>query len=193
MAQKGFLKMTYVQGGPSPGEPRLGWLWFWLFHPLPGSAWADRKLAELADQLGKMVEHPKSKSAQPRFTRRWATLCELLECLCSTYYTASWKNRPKNRPKSKNIYWIVPKSVVAADGVVRVLSSHGAPADILHTHLNLVDDVEERESLARNSILQDRWLIKFWFGFYSKVVSDSQLIRAEPIPSLRAGNRISWM
>ena len=45
------------------------------------------------------------------------------------------------------------KSVVAADGVVRVLSSHGAPADVLHTHLNLVDDVEERESLARDEKL----------------------------------------
>ena len=44
------------------------------------------------------------------------------------------------------------KSVVAAHGVVRVLSSHGAPADVLHTHLNLVDDVEEKESLARNRV-----------------------------------------
>ena len=31
-----------------------------MFHPLPGSAWADGKLTELAEQLGKMVEHPKS-------------------------------------------------------------------------------------------------------------------------------------
>ena len=37
-------------------------------------AWADGKLAEVAEQLGKMVEHTKSKSTQPRFARRWVTL-----------------------------------------------------------------------------------------------------------------------
>ena len=42
--------------------------------PLPSSAWADGKLAELAEQLGKMVEHPKSKSTQPRFARRCVDL-----------------------------------------------------------------------------------------------------------------------
>ena len=31
-----------------------------MFHPQPGSAWANGKLADLAEQLGKMVEHPKS-------------------------------------------------------------------------------------------------------------------------------------
>ena len=31
-------------------------------------------MAELADQLGKMVEHPKSKSAQPRFAKRRVSL-----------------------------------------------------------------------------------------------------------------------
>ena len=62
-----------VQGDPSPGEPWLGWLWFWVFHPLSDSAWADGKLAELAEQLGKMVEHPKSKSTKQRFARRCAT------------------------------------------------------------------------------------------------------------------------
>ena len=31
---------------------------------LTGSAWADGKLAELAEQLGKIVEHPKSMSTQ---------------------------------------------------------------------------------------------------------------------------------
>ena len=36
--------------------------------------WADGKLAELAEQLGKMVEHPKSKSTQPRFARIWVPL-----------------------------------------------------------------------------------------------------------------------
>ena len=28
------------------------------------------KLAEVAEQVGKMVEHPKLKSTQPRFARR---------------------------------------------------------------------------------------------------------------------------
>ena len=43
---------------------------------VPPSPWADGKgkLAELSEQLGKMVEHPKSKSTQPRFARRWVTL-----------------------------------------------------------------------------------------------------------------------
>ena len=41
------------------------------------------------------------------------------------------------------------KAVVAADGVVRVLSSHAAPPDVLQPYLELVDDVEERESLGR--------------------------------------------
>ena len=50
-----------LQGDTSPGEPGLGSLGFCLFHPLPGSAWPDGKLAELAEQLGKMVEHPKSR------------------------------------------------------------------------------------------------------------------------------------
>ena len=36
-----------------------------LFQPLPSSAWANGKLAEEAEKVGKMVEHPKSKSSQP--------------------------------------------------------------------------------------------------------------------------------
>ena len=58
--------MIQIQGDTSPGEPGLGWLRFWLFHPLPGSAWVDGKLAELAEQLCKMEEHPKSKSTKTR-------------------------------------------------------------------------------------------------------------------------------
>ena len=38
------------------------------------SAWADGKLAELAEQVGKMVEHLKSKSTQPNYLPRWTTL-----------------------------------------------------------------------------------------------------------------------
>ncbi len=41
------------------------------------------------------------------------------------------------------------KSVVAADGVVRILHASGAPPDVLQQYLELVDDVEEREALAR--------------------------------------------
>ena len=36
-----------LQGDPSPGEPRLGWLWFGMFLPLPGSAWADGKSSKI--------------------------------------------------------------------------------------------------------------------------------------------------
>lgn len=41
------------------------------------------------------------------------------------------------------------KSVVAAEGVVRILHSSGASAEVLHLYLELVDDIEERETLAR--------------------------------------------
>ena len=44
-----------------------------MFHPLPSSAWADGTLAEVAEQVGKMMELPKSKSTQPRFARRCRT------------------------------------------------------------------------------------------------------------------------
>ena len=44
-------------------QANLGWVNFDLFRPLPSSALADGKLAE---QVGKVVEHPKSKSNQPK-------------------------------------------------------------------------------------------------------------------------------
>ena len=44
-----------IQGEPSPLGPALGCLWFWLFHCLPDSAWADESLAEWVDQLIKTV------------------------------------------------------------------------------------------------------------------------------------------
>ena len=50
---------------------------------LAGPAWADGKLAELAKQLGKMVEHPKSKSTQPRFARICVTLYICSPTLCA--------------------------------------------------------------------------------------------------------------
>ena len=57
----------------------LGWVdfLFWMFHLLPGSAWALGKLAELAEQVGKMVEHYRSKSTQPNYPTRWNTLYQL--------------------------------------------------------------------------------------------------------------------
>ena len=46
------------------GKPGLGWILICIVPPLPSSAWADEKLAEMIKQVGKMVEHPKSKSTQ---------------------------------------------------------------------------------------------------------------------------------
>ena len=45
----------------------IGWVDFDLgcYPYLPDSAWAGGLFAEAAEQLGKMVEHPKSKSTQP--------------------------------------------------------------------------------------------------------------------------------
>ena len=45
----------------------LGWVDFGVLLSAD-SAWADGTLAEVAEQLGKMVEHPKSKSMQPKST-----------------------------------------------------------------------------------------------------------------------------
>ena len=47
-----------LQGGASPLRPGLGWLRFLEFYCLPNSVWADRNLAELSGQQGKMVDHP---------------------------------------------------------------------------------------------------------------------------------------
>ena len=52
-----------------------GWVdWFWLFHCLPDSVWADDSLAEWADQLGKMGGSSKLKSTQLRSACWWFTL-----------------------------------------------------------------------------------------------------------------------
>ena len=45
-----------------------------MFHPLAGSALADGKLGELAKQLGRKVEHHKSKSTQPNHPRKCPSL-----------------------------------------------------------------------------------------------------------------------
>ena len=46
---------------------RRTWVGLTLILHVPPAAWAVGKLAELAEQLAKMVEHPKSKSTQSRF------------------------------------------------------------------------------------------------------------------------------
>ena len=54
----GVIRMSSIEVWPAVIRSRnwvgLGWLWFWLFHWLPDSAWVDGKLAELAEQLGKV-------------------------------------------------------------------------------------------------------------------------------------------
>ena len=50
------------------------WVGLTLILAAPPPAWANGKLEELAEQLGKMMEHPKSKSTQLWFARRWTTL-----------------------------------------------------------------------------------------------------------------------
>ena len=49
--------LSEIQGDSGGRAPGLGWLWFWSFLCLPGSAWANGNLAELAGQQGKMVKH----------------------------------------------------------------------------------------------------------------------------------------
>ena len=46
----------FLQGGGGGLTPGLGWYGFRLLYSLPGSAWADGIMAELARQLGKMTE-----------------------------------------------------------------------------------------------------------------------------------------
>ena len=63
-----------LQGGPSGWIAGLGWLSFWQFHLLPSSAWADGKLAELAEQVDKLVEHHMCESTHPKYPTRGDTL-----------------------------------------------------------------------------------------------------------------------
>ena len=49
--------LNVIQGGAAAWIAWLRLPSFWLFHPLPGSAWADGKLAEVTEQLSKIVEH----------------------------------------------------------------------------------------------------------------------------------------
>ena len=50
------------------------WIGLTWILAVPGSARADGKLAEVAEQLGKIEEHHRSKSTQPNYPTRWDTL-----------------------------------------------------------------------------------------------------------------------
>ena len=48
------------------GERQVSdWVGLTLICPVPPSAWADGKLAEVTEEVGKMGEYPISKSTQP--------------------------------------------------------------------------------------------------------------------------------
>ena len=70
--ETGYIQYL-LQGAPSGWIVGLGWLRIWLFYLLPGSAWADRKLAELTEYASKIAEHQhdndSSMSAQPTYYR----------------------------------------------------------------------------------------------------------------------------
>ena len=77
---------------------QLGWvdLDLMLFHHLPGSAWADGKLAKLAEKMGKLVDllHNKSKSTQPNFPSRCITskkagkrVSHIIKCISNAFRT----------------------------------------------------------------------------------------------------------
>ena len=70
-----FLKCgqeTSVQGGPSPGGPGLGWLWFGMFHhyarPLCHFCQFSISPVRTRQRAGQL----NSKSTQHRFARRWS-------------------------------------------------------------------------------------------------------------------------
>ena len=63
-----------IQGGTSRWISGLVRLLLWLSRLLPVSTRADGKLTELAKQVGEMVEHHRSKSAQPNYPDRRTTL-----------------------------------------------------------------------------------------------------------------------
>ena len=53
-------------------------------------------MAELAEQVGKMVEHLRSKSTQPYYLTRWATLYYLAMLFPSLAQCPRWR-RPRRR------------------------------------------------------------------------------------------------
>ena len=69
---------VHVQGDTSPGEPGLG---LTLISAVPPSASADGKLAELAEQVGKMVEHPKSQSTPTQVRQEMCRPVYSISCI----------------------------------------------------------------------------------------------------------------
>ena len=63
----------YIQWDPSPGEPRLGWLWLWIFHYLAQLLSQFCQFPISPGRTRQRVEQTKSKSTQPRFARRWVS------------------------------------------------------------------------------------------------------------------------
>ena len=78
-----------------------------LFHPLPASAWADGILAEVAEQVGKMVEHHESNSTQPNYPSGCPTLYIVFgECLAHSYQCAGryWAETAEyQRPRGREL------------------------------------------------------------------------------------------
>ena len=60
----------------------LRWLEFLVFHCLPNSALADGNLAEVAGQMGKMVEHPNQSQPHPGYRPD--------ESPCRIWHLATW-------------------------------------------------------------------------------------------------------
>ena len=61
----GIILHHSVQGASGGREPGLGWLRLWSFHYLPSLHGQDESLAELAVQLGKIMEHPYQSEPNP--------------------------------------------------------------------------------------------------------------------------------
>ena len=64
-SSRGLFKQVHLAVALQIGASGLRLRWVVLFHPLPISAWADGKLAEVAEQVGEIGEYPKSKSTRP--------------------------------------------------------------------------------------------------------------------------------
>ena len=103
----------------------LDWVnWFWLFHPLPGSAWADVKLAELAEQVGKIVEYHESKSTQPRFETWWRTLLMHMPRWAVLHMHMSMLRSCQDMLFNLTIpYWVMPHASATFYGFLDFLST----------------------------------------------------------------------
>ena len=77
------------------------WVGLTLNLAVPPSVWFclryDGKLAELAEQLGKIVEHHRSKSTQPNYPTRWTTLFNVHLHVWRTLCHRNWNISPVRR------------------------------------------------------------------------------------------------